>query len=96
MKDGKVVNQDATINVFASKPEQNLTYEQVAEYPHDPKNFVQGFQLDGNTIYESDGQFDQSRLIKYTLGQTQPIAEAKPNPAPGTQLVEKYSLKEVQ
>ncbi|AIL46442.1 glutaminyl-peptide cyclotransferase [Elizabethkingia anophelis] len=89
MKDGKVVNQDATINVFASKPEQNLTYEQVAEYPHDPKNFVQGFQLDGNTVYESDGQFDQSRLIKYTLGQTQPIAEAKPNPAPGTQLVEK-------
>ena len=76
-------------DVFASKPEQNLTYEQVAEYPHDPKNFVQGFQLDGNTVYESDGQFDQSRLIKYTLGQTQPIAEAKPSPAPGTQLVEK-------
>ena len=43
MKDGKVVNQDATINVFASKPEQNLTYEQVAEYPHDPKILYRDF-----------------------------------------------------
>ena len=50
-RDGKVLTQDATINVFAKNPEQNLTYEIVAEYPHDTKNFVQGFQLDGNTIY---------------------------------------------
>ena len=89
-KGGKTLQQDASINVFASKPEQNLTYEQVAEYPHDPKNFVQGFQLvDGNTIYESDGQFDQSRLIKYTLGQTNVLQQAVPSPEPGTQLVQK-------
>jgi glutamine cyclotransferase len=76
-RDGKVINQDATINVFAKNPEKNLNYEIVAEYPHDTNNFVQGFQLEGNTIYESDGQLGQSRLIKYTLGGTNVLSEAK-------------------
>ena len=69
-RDGKVLSQDATINVFAKNPEAQLTYEIVAEYPHDKANFVQGFQLEGNTIYESDGQNGQSKILKYTLGQT--------------------------
>ena len=76
-KDGKVLSQDATINVFAKKPESNLTYEIVAEYPHDTKNFVQGFQLEGNTIYESDGQEGESRILKYSLGSVEPLAETK-------------------
>lgn len=74
-RDGKVLTQDATINVFAKNPEQNLTYEIVAEYPHDTNNFVQGFQIDGNTIYESDGQEGVSRILKYTLGSTAPIVQ---------------------
>lgn len=40
-KDGKILTQDATINVFAKNPEAKLTYTVVKEYPHDPKNFVQ-------------------------------------------------------
>ena len=73
-KDGSVLSQDATINVFAKKPEAVINYKIVKEYPHDVKNFVQGFQLDGNTIYESDGQNGESRIIKYNLGETTPIA----------------------
>lgn len=76
-KNGETLTQDATINVFAKTPEAVLTYEIVKEYPHDAKNFVQGFQLEGNTIYESDGQLGESRIIKYTLGSTTPIAETK-------------------
>ena len=76
-KDGKVLNQDATINVFAKNEEAKLNYEIVKEYPHDPNNFTQGFQLEGNTIYESDGQLGKSRLIKYALGTTNTIAEIK-------------------
>ena len=76
-KDGAVLNQDATINVYAKNPEAIINYEIVQEYPHDPKNFVQGFQLEGNTIYESDGQLKESRILKYTLGSTTPIAETK-------------------
>lgn len=73
-KGGETLSQDAVINVFAKNPEAALTYTVVKEYPHDPKNFVQGFQLEGNTVYESDGQNGSSKIIKYTLGSTTPIA----------------------
>lgn len=67
-KNGDVLNQDATINVFAKNPEAKLTYEIVKEYPHDTGHFTQGFQLEGNTIYESSGQNGASTLAKYPLG----------------------------
>lgn len=79
-KNGEVLTQDATINVFARKPEANIEYDIVAEYPHNPENFVQGFQLEGNTIFESNGQKGSSRLLKYNLGSTTNIAET-PQPA---------------
>lgn len=76
-KGGEKIQQEATMNVFAKNPEQNVTYQIVKEYPHDAQNFVQGFQLEGNTIYESDGQHGTSQLLKYTLGSTTPIAATK-------------------
>lgn len=72
-KSGETLVQDAVINVFAKKEERQLPYTLVAEYPHDTNNFVQGFQLEGSTIYESDGQNGSSRIMKYPLGSTQPI-----------------------
>ena len=80
-KGGETLQQDATINVFAKAKARAITYEVVNQYPHDPKNFVQGFQLEGNTVYESDGQEGQSRIIKYNLGSTEPIVSV-PQPAP--------------
>lgn len=76
-RNGKVITQDATINVFAKSPEKNLTYQVVAEYPHDTNNFTEGFYLDGNTIYESVGLEGKSKLVKYTLGSTQNLNEVK-------------------
>lgn len=76
-KGGKILSQDATINVFAKNPEQNLNYEIVAEYPHDTNNFTEGFYLEGNTIYESVGLEKQSKLLKYTLGSTTNTKEVK-------------------
>lgn len=73
-KGGEVLQQDATINVFAKAKAREISYEVVNQYPHDPKNFVQGFQVDGNTVYESDGQHGESRILKYNLGSTTPIA----------------------
>lgn len=75
--DGKVLSQDATINVFAKNPEQSLTYEIVAEYPHSTDNFTEGFYLEGNTVYESVGLEKQSKLLKYTLGSTTNSKEVK-------------------
>ncbi|USL95624.1 glutaminyl-peptide cyclotransferase [Riemerella anatipestifer] len=73
-KSGETLTQDATIYVFAKNPEQNLSYTIVNEYPHSTENFVQGFQLEGNTIYESDGQNGSSRILKYNLGSVTPLA----------------------
>lgn len=74
---GEVLNQDATINVFTKTPEQNIHYKIVADYPHDPKNFIEGFVVEGNTVYESDGMKGSSQLIKYTLGSSVPKILAK-------------------
>jgi glutamine cyclotransferase len=79
-KGGETLNQDATINVFTKTPEQNIPYEIVSEYPHNPENFVEGFLLEGNTVYESDGTKGESQLIKYTLGSTVPTLTEKQSP----------------
>ena len=76
-KSGENIESDATIYVYGKIEEQNLNYEIVAEYPHDSANFVQGFQMEGNLIYESDGQNGSSRLIAYKLGDTTPVKETK-------------------
>ena len=76
-KEGKILNQDATINVFSKYKEQEIFYEIIAEYPHDPNNFLEGFLLEGNMVYESDGLKNSSQLIKYTLGSITPIITEK-------------------
>ncbi|WP_426046966.1 glutaminyl-peptide cyclotransferase [Chryseobacterium sp. NFX27] len=78
-KGGESLNQDATINVFAKNPEKNIPYNIIAEYPHDPTNFVEGFLIEGSTVYESAGLDGASKLIKYTLGSSIPsIIEKQP------------------
>lgn len=71
-KSGETLSQDATINVYSKIPELNIKYKIISEYPHDPKKFVEGFFLDGNDIYESDGLPKSSHLVKYKLGNTAP------------------------
>ncbi len=79
-KGGETLNQDTTIKVFTKNPEKNIAYEIVAEYPHDPGNFVEGFLLEGNTVYESTGMKGESRLEKYALGSTAPALSEKQAP----------------
>ncbi|RNA62731.1 glutamine cyclotransferase [Chryseobacterium nematophagum] len=76
-KSGETLNQDAKINVFAKNSERNIPYKIIAEYPHNPKNFTQGLQMEGNVIYESDGLEGFSQLIKYTLGESTPMMVTK-------------------
>lgn len=76
-KNGETFNQDATINVFTKEKEKEGFYQIVADYPHNPNNFTQGFMLEGNIVYESDGLEQASQLIKYTLGSTVPSITKK-------------------
>lgn len=76
-KDGQVLTQDATINVFAKNPEVKMTYTLVSEYPHNPTSFTEGFYMEGNTVYESVGLDGASKFMKYDLGSETVIKEAK-------------------
>ncbi|PIE50082.1 MAG: glutamine cyclotransferase [Flavobacteriales bacterium] len=71
-KGGKNIQQEAIINVFTDNGEKNINYTIAKEYPHSTENFVQGFELEGNTIYESEGGQGNSHILKYQLGQTHP------------------------
>lgn len=74
---GETITQDATINVYAAKPEQNINYSIIKEYPHDTQNFTEGLFLVGNSVYESVGLEGQSRLVQYPLGSTAPTKDVK-------------------
>jgi len=74
-KGGEVLQQDATINVFAKAKAIPLSYEVVNQYPHSADNFTEGFEVHDNTVYESVGLEGKSKLLKYTLGSTTPIQE---------------------
>ena len=74
-KNGEVLQQDATINVFAKTAPEKLNYEIVNQYPHHTDHFTEGFEAHGNIIYESVGLEGKSKIIKYNLGSTQPIQE---------------------
>ncbi len=79
-KGGETLNQDVNIRIFTKNPEQNIAYVIVAEYPRDPRNFVEGFLLEGNTVYESTGMKGESRLETYALGSTTPALSEKQAP----------------
>lgn len=74
-KGGEVLQQDATINVFAKAKTVQLSYEVVNQYPHSAENFTEGFEVHDNTVYESIGLKGKSKLMKYTLGSTKPLQE---------------------
>lgn len=74
-KGGEVLQQDATINVFAKTKARAINYEVVNQYPHDTDFFTEGFEAHGDVIYESVGLKEKSKIIKYTLGSRTPILE---------------------
>lgn len=79
-KSGEVLQQDATINVFAKAVAKPIAYEIANQYPHDINNFTEGFELHGDTVLESVGLDGKSKIIKYTLGSRTPILEV-PQPS---------------
>lgn len=72
---GEILKQDALIYVYAKEKEKEVKFSLVKEYPHDAKAFVQGFEMHGDVIYESNGQNGESRVWKYQLGQTTPMKQ---------------------
>ena len=74
-KSGEVLTQDATINVFAKAKAKTIAYEVANQYPHDANNFTEGFEIHGDTVFESVGLDGKSKIVKYTLGSRTPLLE---------------------
>lgn len=45
-----------------------LDYSVVARYPHPETPFTQGFEIDGDTVYESSGLYRRSFIARWKLG----------------------------
>ncbi|MEM6691229.1 MAG: glutaminyl-peptide cyclotransferase [Planctomycetota bacterium] len=52
---------------LAGSPPAEFTYELVATYPHDRNAFIQGLDFDGETIFESTGQYGRSTIRRVSL-----------------------------
>jgi glutaminyl-peptide cyclotransferase len=61
---GDVQTFTKKFTLFASKPPVKREYELIAEYPHDTEAFTQGLEFDGDTLFESTGQYGTSSLRK--------------------------------
>jgi glutaminyl-peptide cyclotransferase len=72
LKGGDKVQEDINVVLYAKTPEKELAFEVVAEYPHNPKDFCQGFEYINGAVYEGTGQEGESKVQKYSLGQSAP------------------------
>jgi len=61
---------DFKFEVFSDLIPQKWDYTIVAKYPHLSKNYTQGLEFLGDTLYESTGLYGQSKLLTYILPKT--------------------------
>ncbi len=58
-------------------PPKSLSYEVVETYPHPQQLFTQGLVLDGDMVLESSGQYGESALSVYRLGESNILQQHK-------------------
>lgn len=56
------------IGILNPQEEESVNFEVLKEFPHPNKPFTQGFLYRNGKIYESSGQYGQSKLLSYTPG----------------------------
>lgn len=56
-----------SIVLLADSAPKIYDYEVLEEYPHDIKAYTQGLEFNGDTLYESTGQYGQSSLRKVDM-----------------------------
>ena len=69
--EGKSISLTKDITIMSSVLPKVYTFEIVNAYPHPINAFTQGLEFDGDTLYESTGQYGESRLkrMDYKTGQ---------------------------
>lgn len=54
-KDGTVLENSCNIRVVSDVTPELLFAKIIKEYPHNPENYTQGYEFDGNQLYEGTG-----------------------------------------
>lgn len=65
------------VKILNSKAPVLYTYEVVNTYPHDISSYTQGLEFHGDTLYESIGQYGESKLRKIDLKTGEVLKEIK-------------------
>ncbi len=65
------------IKILNTKAPVIYTYEIINSYPHDISSYTQGLEFHGDTLYESIGQYGQSKLRKVDLESGEVLKEIK-------------------
>jgi glutamine cyclotransferase len=61
---GKSQNVTSKITILNSEAPKIYTYKIINEYPHDITSYTQGLEFYNDTLYESTGQYKESKLRK--------------------------------
>lgn len=51
----------------SNPPPPEITYSIVKVYPHDTSSYTEGLEWRNNSLYESGGNYEKSKLFNYTL-----------------------------
>jgi len=73
--DGQKHQLSGKLTVFAPTSASELSYELVEVIDHDPANYTQGLEFNDGFLYESSGNYGQSRLQKFSNGFDQALAK---------------------
>lgn len=66
-KDGTSLENSTILRVLSDITPEFLFAKIIKEYPHNPENYIQGYEFDGNQLYESTG--DPGQQNKTVVGQ---------------------------
>lgn len=66
-KNNETFEDKRIIRVLSDVTPKLIAYDILSTYPHNISNFTQGFEFDGNQLYESTGQNSDSKIAKIDL-----------------------------
>jgi len=72
-KDGKTFSDDRRLRILSDITPEDLKTEIVSTYNHDVTNYTQGLEFYEGRLFESTGQFGQSKVSEIDLQTGQPV-----------------------
>ena len=75
--EGEVFELKKSLNVYNDTPPKIYAFEVINAYPHQMTSYTQGLEFKGDSLFESVGQYGESRLLQVDLQSGDIIREHK-------------------